>query len=222
MKRLIYILIILSIIIWTIYIKYTFNNVQNDENLQSKKIRILFNKIVKLTNNNKVFNKNLNIFLKRWNIINIDNQIPTIYDKTLKYKKIWTDLNIDFIPKLLDFIKKKKTYILRKLKTYEKDIIYICKQKKSKKNKISKNFKELQKIILTSRDCYFKKINKEIILETNDNKHLNILIPVIGDIYIDNNKIKDYIIVDTSIPIKLKIDKNNGYILIIDILHPNI
>ena len=108
------------------------------------------------------------------------------------------------------------------MKTYEKDIIYICKQKKSKKNKISKNFKELQKIILTSRDCYFKKINKEIILETNDNKHLNILIPVIGDIYIDNNKIKDYIIVDTSIPIKLKIDKNNGYILIIDILHPNI
>ena len=199
-----------------------FNNVQNDENLQSKKIRILFNKIVKLTNNNKVFNKNLNIFLKKWNIINIDNQIPTIYDKTLKYKKIWTDLNIDFIPKLLDFINKKKTYILRKLKTYEKDIIYICKQKKSKKNKISKNFKELQKIILTSRDCYFKKINKEIILETNDNKHLNILIPVIGDIYIDNNKIKDYIIVDTSIPIKLKIDKNNGYILIIDILHPNI
>jgi len=222
MKRLIYILIILSIIIWTIYIKYMFNNVQNDENLQSKKIRILFNKIVKLTNNNKVFNKNLNIFLKKWNIINIDNQIPTIYDKTLKYKKIWTDLNIDFIPKLLDFINKKKTYILRKLKTYEKDIIYICKQKKSKKNKISKNFKELQKIILTSRDCYFKKINKEIILETNDNKHLNILIPVIGDIYIDNNKIKDYIIVDTSIPIKLKIDKNNGYILIIDILHPNI
>ena len=222
MKRLIYVLIILSIIIWTIYIKYMFNNVQNDENLQSKKIRILFNKIVKLTNNNKVFNKNLNIFLKKWNIINIDNQIPTIYDKTLKYKKIWTDLNIDFIPKLLDFIKKKKTYILRKLKTYEKDIIYICKQKKSKKNKISKNFKELQKIILTSRDCYFKKINKEIILETNDNKHLNILIPVIGDIYIDNNKIKDYIIVDTSIPIKLKIDKNNGYILIIDILHPNI
>ena len=133
-----------------------------------------------------------------------------------------TDLNIDFIPKLLDFINKKKTYILRKLKTYEKDIIYICKQKKSKKNKISKNFKELQKIILTSRDWYFKKINKEIILETNDNKHLNILIPVIGDIYIDNNKIKDYIIVDTSIPIKLKIDKNNGYILIIDILHPNI
>tara|TARA_B100000945_G_C20393839_1_gene603780 strand:- start:246 stop:848 length:603 start_codon:yes stop_codon:yes gene_type:complete len=199
-----------------------FNNVQNDENLQSKKIRILFNKIVKLTNNNKVFNKNLNIFLKKWNIINIDNQIPTIYDKTLKYKKIWTDLNIDFIPKLLDFINKKKTYILRKLKTYEKDIIYICKQKKSKKNKISKNFKELQKIILTSRDCYFKKINKEIILETNDNKHLNILIPVIGDIYIDNNKIKDYIIVDTSIPIKVKIDKNNGYILIIDILHPNI
>ncbi len=222
MKRLIYILIILSIIIWTIYIKYMFNNVQNDENLQSKKIRILFNKIVKLTNNNKVFNKNLNIFLKKWNIINIDNQIPTIYDKTLKYKKIWTDLNIDFIPKLLDFINKKKTYILRKLKTYEKDIIYICKQKKSKKNKISKNFKELQKIILTSRDCYFKKINKEIILETNDNKHLNILIPVIGDIYIDNNKIKDYIIVDTSIPIKVKIDKNNGYILIIDILHPNI
>ena len=222
MKRLIYVLIILSIIIWTIYIKYMFNNVQNDENLQSKKIRILFNKIVKLTNNNKVFNKNLNIFLKKWNIINIDNQIPTIYDKTLKYKKIWTDLNIDFIPKLLDFINKKKTYILRKLKTYEKDIIYICKQKKSKKNKISKNFKELQKIILTSRDCYFKKINKEIILETNDNKHLNILIPVIGDIYIDNNKIKDYIIVDTSIPIKLKIDKNNGYILIIDILHPNI
>ena len=199
-----------------------FNNVQNDENLQSKIIRILFNKIVKLTNNNKVFNKNLNIFLKKWNIINIDNQIPTIYDKTLKYKKIWTDLNIDFIPKLLDFINKKKTYILRKLKTNEKDIIYICKQKKSKKNKISKNFKELQKIILTSRDCYFKKINKEIILETNDNKHLNILIPVIGDIYIDNNKIKDYIIVDTSIPIKLKIDKNNGYILIIDILHPNI
>jgi hypothetical protein len=199
-----------------------FNNVQNDENLQSKQIRILFNKIVKLTNNNKVFNKNLNIFLKKWNIINIDNQIPTIYDKTLKYKKIWTDLNIDFIPKLLDFINKKKTYILRKLKTYEKDIIYICKQKKSKKNKISKNFKELQKIILTSRDCYFKKINKEIILETNDNKHLNILIPVIGDIYIDNNKIKDYIIVDTSIPIKVKIDKNNGYILIIDILHPNI
>ena len=222
MKRLIYVLIILSIIIWTIYIKYMFNNVQNDENLQSKKIRILFNKIVKLTNNNKVFNKNLNIFLKKWNIINIDNQIPTIYDKTLKYKKIWTDLNIDFIPKLLDFIKKKKTYILRKLKTYEKDIIYICKQKKSKKNKISKNFKELQKIILTSRDCYFKKINKEIILETNDNKHLNILIPVIGDIYIDNNKIKDYIIVDTSIPIKLKIDKNNGYVLIIDILHPNL
>ena len=222
MKRLIYILIILSITIWTIYIKYMFNNVQNDENLQSKKIRILFNKIVKLTNNNKVFNKNLNIFLKKWNIINIDNQIPTIYDKTLKYKKIWNDLNIDFIPKLLDFIKKKKTYILRKLKTYEKDIIYICKQKKSKKNKISKNFKELQKIILTSRDCYFKKINKEIILETNDNKHLNILIPVIGDIYIDNNKIKDYIIVDTSIPIKVKIDKNNGYILIIDILHPNI
>jgi len=199
-----------------------FNNVQNDENLQSKQIRILFNKIVKLTNNNKVFNKNLNIFLKKWNIINIDNQIPTIYDKTLKYKKIWTDLNIDFIPKLLDFINKKKTYILRKLKTYEKDIIYICKQKKSKKNKISKNFKELQKLILTSRDCYFKKINKEIILETNDNKHLNILIPVIGDIYIDNNKIKDYIIVDTSIPIKVKIDKNNGYILIIDILHPNI
>lgn len=222
MKRLIYILIILSIIIWTIYIKYMFNNVQNDENLQSKQIRILFNKIVKLTNNNKVFNKNLNIFLKKWNIINIDNQIPTIYDKTLKYKKIWTDLNIDFIPKLLDFINKKKTYILRKLKTYEKDIIYICKQKKSKKNKISKNFKELQKLILTSRDCYFKKINKEIILETNDNKHLNILIPVIGDIYIDNNKIKDYIIVDTSIPIKVKIDKNNGYILIIDILHPNI
>ena len=222
MKRLIYVLIILSIIIWTIYIKYMFNNVQNDENLQSKKIRILFNKIVKLTNNNKVFNKNLNIFLKKWNIINIDNQIPTIYDKTLKYKKIWTDLNIDFIPKLLDFINKKKTYILRKLKTYEKDIIYICKQKKSKKNKISKNFKELQKIILTSRDCYFKKINKEIILETNDNKHLNILIPVIGDIYIDNNKVKDYIIVDTSIPIKVKIDKNNGYILIIDILHPNL
>ena len=222
MKRLIYILIILSITIWTIYIKYMFNNVQNDENLQSKKIRILFNKIVKLTNNNKVFNKNLNIFLKKWNIINIDNQIPTIYDKTLKYKKIWTDLNIDFIPKLLDFINKKKIYILRKLKTYEKDIIYICKQKKSKKNKISNNFKELQKIILTSRDCYFKKINKEIILETNDNKHLNILIPVIGDIYIDNNKIKDYIIVDTSIPIKVKIDKNNGYILIIDILHPNI
>ena len=199
-----------------------FNNVQNDENLQSKQIRILFNKIVKLTNNNKVFNKNLNIFLKKWNIINIDNQIPTIYDKTLKYKKIWTDLNIDFIPKLLDFINKKKTYILRKLKTYEKDIIYICKQKKSKKNKISKNFKELQKLILTSRDCYFKKINKEIILETNDNKHLNILIPVIGDIYIDNNKVKDYIIVDTSIPIKVKIDKNNGYVLIIDILHPNL
>ena len=222
MKRLIYILIILSIIIWTIYIKYMFNNVQNDENLQSKQIRILFNKIVKLTNNNKVFNKNLNIFLKKWNIINIDNQIPTIYDKTLKYKKIWTDLNIDFIPKLLDFINKKKTYILRKLKTYEKDIIYICKQKKSKKNKISKNFKELQKLILTSRDCYFKKINKEIILETNDNKHLNILIPVIGDIYIDNNKVKDYIIVDTSIPIKVKIDKNNGYVLIIDILHPNL
>ena len=222
MKRLIYILIILSIIIWTIYIKYIFNNVQNDENLQSEKIRILFNKILKLTNNNKVFNKNLNIFLKKWNIINIDNQIPTIYDKTLKYKKIWTDLNIDFIPKLLDFINKKKTYILRKLKTYEKDIIYICKQKKSKKNKISKNFKELQKLILTSRDCYFKKINKEIILETNDNKHLNVLIPVIGDIYINNNKIKDYIIVDTSIPIKVKIDKNNGYVLIIDILHPNL
>ena len=135
-----------------------FNNVQNDENLQSKKIRILFNKILKLTNNNKVFNKNLNIFLKKWNIINIDNQIPTIYDKTLKYKQIWTDLNIDFIPELLDFIKKKKTSILRKLKTYEKNTIYICKQKKSKKNKISKNFKELQKLILTSRDCYFKKI----------------------------------------------------------------
>ena len=199
-----------------------FNNVQNDENLQSKKIRILFNKILKLTNNNKVFNKNLNIFLKKWNIINIDNQIPTIYDKTLKYKQIWTDLNIDFIPELLDFINKKKTSILRKLKTYEKNTIYICKQKKSKKNKISKNFKELQKLILTSRDCYFKKINKEIILETNDNKHLNILIPVIGDIYIDNNKVKDYIIVDTSIPIKVKIDKNNGYILIIDFLHPNI
>ena len=222
MKRLIYILIILSIIIWTIYIKYMFNNVQNDENLQSKKIRILFNKILKLTNNNKVFNKNLNIFLKKWNIINIDNQIPTIYDKTLKYKQIWTDLNIDFIPELLDFIKKKKTSILRKLKTYEKNTIYICKQKKSKKNKISKNFKDLQKLILTSRDCYFKKINKEIILETNDNKHLNVLIPVIGDIYINNNKIKDYIIVDTSIPIKVKIDKNNGYVLIIDILHPNL
>ena len=222
MKRLIYILIILSIIIWTIYIKYMFNNVQNDENLQSKKIRILFNKILKLTNNNKVFNKNLNIFLKKWNIINIDNQIPTIYDKTLKYKQIWTDLNIDFIPELLDFINKKKTSILRKLKTYEKNTIYICKQKKSKKNKISKNFKELQKLILTSRDCYFKKINKEIILETNDNKHLNVLIPVIGDIYINNNKIKDYIIVDTSIPIKVKIDKNNGYVLIIDILHPNL
>ncbi len=222
MKRLIYILIILSIIIWTIYIKYIFNNVQNDENLQSEKIRILFNKILKLTNNNKVFNKNLNIFLKKWNIINIDNQIPTIYDKTLKYKQIWTDLNIDFIPELLDFINKKKTSILRKLKTYEKNTIYICKQKKSKKNKISKNFKELQKLILTSRDCYFKKINKEIILETNDNKHLNVLIPVIGDIYINNNKIKDYIIVDTSIPIKVKIDKNNGYVLIIDILHPNL
>ena len=222
MKRLIYILIILSIIIWTIYIKYMFNNVQNDENLQSKKIRILFNKIVKLTNNNKIFNKNLNIFLKKWNIINIDNQIPTIYDKTLKYKQIWDDLNIDFIPKLLDFINKNKTRILRKLKTYEKDTIYICKQKKSKKNKISKNFKELQKIILTSRDCYFKKINKEVILETNDNKHLNILIPIIGNIYINDNKIKDYIIVDTSIPIKIKIDENNSYILIIDYLHPNI
>jgi hypothetical protein len=199
-----------------------FNNVQNDENLQSKKIRILFNKIVKLTNNNKIFNKNLNIFLKKWNIINIDNQIPTIYDKTLKYKQIWDDLNIDFIPKLLDFINKNKTRILRKLKTYEKDTIYICKQKKSKKNKISKNFKELQKIILTSRDCYFKKINKEVILETNDNKHLNILIPIIGNIYINDNKIKDYIIVDTSIPIKIKIDENNSYILIIDYLHPNI
>lgn len=222
MKRLIYILIILSIIIWTIYIKYIFNNVQNDENLQSEKIRILFNKILKLTNNNKVFNKNLNIFLKKWNIINIDNQIPTIYDKTLKYKQIWTDLNIDFIPELLDFINKKKTSILRKLKTYEKNTIYICKQKKSKKNKISKNFKDLQKLILTSRDCYFKKINKEIILETNDNKHLNVLIPVNGEIYINNNKIKDYIIVDTSIPIKVKIDKNNGYVLIIDILHPNL
>ena len=222
MKRLIYILIILSIIIWTIYIKYIFNNVQNDENLQSEKIRILFNKILKLTNNNKVFNKNLNIFLKKWNIINIDNQIPTIYDKTLKYKQIWTDLNIDFIPELLDFINKKKTSILRKLKTYEKNTIYICKQKKSKKNKISKNFKDLQKLILTSRDCYFKKINKEIILETNDNKHLNVLIPVNGEIYINNNKIKDYIIVDTSIPIKVKIDKNSGYVLIIDILHPNL
>ena len=122
----------------------------------------------------------------------------------------------------LDFINKKKTSILRKLKTYEKNTIYICKQKKSKKNKISKNFKDLQKLILTSRDCYFKKINKEIILETNDNKHLNVLIPVNGEIYINNNKIKDYIIVDTSIPIKVKIDKNNGYVLIIDILHPNL
>ena len=87
MKRLIYILIILSIIIWTIYIKYMFNNVQNDENLESKRIRILFNKILKLTNNNKIFNKNLNIFLKKLNIIIIDNQIPTIYDKTLKSTK---------------------------------------------------------------------------------------------------------------------------------------